>query len=251
MTAVLTCEDKIFGPPREALRTPEFLETKRRSRPAGARQKLPHYPLVWITSAAEVRFARRLFCKGRRLLSRLSLAFRKCHPLIIPARLMLRVWNANGSVALSLPQDAGCRSAHARSPPRRCSDQRHPVAVVPLVNQKYLGSVPQTIRKLVPALPTLRLDDSKMGGVAEPSAPPLLQLILLQLVPLAVSGCSALPSPGAAQRQRVALRSSMGQRSGHIVRVARLIKANVPHHVTRVPEVDEHEPAFCHFPQYG
>jgi hypothetical protein len=38
--------------------------------------------------------------------------------------------------------------------------------------------------------------------------------------------------------------SSMGQRSGQVIRVARLIEANVPHHVTRVPEIDEHEAAF-------
>jgi hypothetical protein len=43
----------------------------------------------------------------------------------------------------------------------RDADQRHPAVVVPPVNQKYLSSVAQTIRKLVPALPTLRLDDSK------------------------------------------------------------------------------------------
>jgi hypothetical protein len=43
-----------------------------------------------------------------------------------------------------------------------------------------------------------------------------------------------------------ALCGSMGQRSWYIVRVACLIKANVPHGVTRVPEIDEHEPAFCH-----
>jgi hypothetical protein len=40
----------------------------------------------------------------------------------------------------------------------------------------------------------------------------------------------------------------MGQPSGHIVRVAGLIKPNVPHHVTRVPEIDERELAFCHAP---
>jgi hypothetical protein len=37
---------------REALRNPEFIETERRLRPADAGQKLPHHPLVWITSAA-------------------------------------------------------------------------------------------------------------------------------------------------------------------------------------------------------
>jgi hypothetical protein len=45
---------------------------------------------------------------------------------------------------------------------------------------------------------------------------------------------------------KVALRSSMGQRWGHIVSVARLIKADVPQRVTRVPEVDEYKPAYCH-----
>jgi hypothetical protein len=36
------------------------------------------------------------------------------------------------------------------------------------------------------------------------------------------------------------------QLKGHVVRVANLIKANVPQHVARVPEIDEHEPALCH-----
>jgi hypothetical protein len=47
-----TCEDKIFEPPREALRTPEFVETERRSRPAHARQQPTDHPLVGIASAA-------------------------------------------------------------------------------------------------------------------------------------------------------------------------------------------------------
>ena len=73
------------------------------------------------------------------------------------------------------------------------------------------------------------------------------RLILLQLVPLAVSGCLALPSPrGLLQGNEVALRNSMGQRSGQVVRVACLIEANMPHRVSRIPEIDEHEPAFCH-----
>src|SRR4029077_14308527 len=38
----------------------------------------------------------------------------------------------------------------------------------------------------------------------------------------------------------------MGQRWGHIVSVARLIKTDVPQRVTRVPEVDEYKPAYCH-----
>jgi hypothetical protein len=46
--AVRTCEDKILGPPREALRNPEFVETERRSRPAERAAKAPHHP---ITSA--------------------------------------------------------------------------------------------------------------------------------------------------------------------------------------------------------
>jgi hypothetical protein len=45
---------------------------------------------------------------------------------------------------------------------------------------------------------------------------------------------------------KAALRSSMGQRWGHIVSVARLIKADAPQRVTRVPEVDEYKPAYCH-----
>jgi hypothetical protein len=40
--------------------------------------------------------------------------------------------------------------------------------------------------------------------------------------------------------------AAWSQSPGHIVGVARLIKANVPRHVTRVCEIDEHEPAFCH-----
>ena len=48
--------------------------------------------------------------------------------------------------------------------------------------------------------------------------------------------------------RQFALHGGMGQCSEHIVRVARLIKANVPHHVTRVPEIDEHEAAYCHGP---
>ena len=45
-----------------------------------------------------------------------------------------------------------------------------------------------------------------------------------------------------------ALRGSMGKRPRHIVGVARLIKANMTQRVTRVPEVYEHEAAFCHAP---
>ena len=45
---------------------------------------------------------------------------------------------------------------------------------------------------------------------------------------------------------KVALRGSMGQCSGHVVCVARLIEANVPDGVIRVPEVDKHETAYCH-----
>src|SRR6516225_3950978 len=43
-----------------------------------------------------------------------------------------------------------------------------------------------------------------------------------------------------------ALRGGMGKSSRHVVRVACLIKANMPQRVPRVPEVDEHEAAFCH-----
>src|SRR6516225_789586 len=45
---------------------------------------------------------------------------------------------------------------------------------------------------------------------------------------------------------KFALRGSMGKSPRHIVRVARLIKANMTQRVTRVPEVYEHEAAFCH-----
>src|SRR6516165_12076724 len=47
---------------------------------------------------------------------------------------------------------------------------------------------------------------------------------------------------------KFALRGSMGKSPRHIVRVARLIKANMTQRVTRVPEVYEHEAAFCHAP---
>ena len=47
------------------------------------------------------------------------------------------------------------------------------------------------------------------------------------------------PNHGAPRRDKVALRSRMGQRRGHVVSVARLIKADVAQRVTRVPEVDE------------
>ena len=46
-----------------------------------------------------------------------------------------------------------------------------------------------------------------------------------------------------------ALRGSMRKRPRHIVRVARLIKANMPQRVTRVPEVYEHEAAVMLPPQ--
>src|SRR6516164_1088994 len=45
---------------------------------------------------------------------------------------------------------------------------------------------------------------------------------------------------------KFALRGSMGKSPRHIVRVARLIKANMTQRVTRVPEIYEHEAAFCH-----
>ena len=52
-----------------------------------------------------------------------------------------------------------------------------------------------------------------------------------------------LPIDGALCRNKVAFRSSMGQRRGHIVSVARLIKADVSQRVTRVPEVHKYKPA--------
>ena len=42
--------------------------------------------------------------------------------------------------------------------------------------------------------------------------------------------------------------AAWSQSPGHIVGVARLIKANMTQRVTRVPEVYEHEAAFCHAP---
>jgi hypothetical protein len=54
------------------------------------------------------------------------------------------------------------------------------------------------------------------------------------------------PMDGPPYGNEIPLRSGVGQGLGHVVRVARLIKANVPDYVIRVPEIDEHEPAFSH-----
>src|ERR1700730_15743952 len=54
------------------------------------------------------------------------------------------------------------------------------------------------------------------------------------------------PMDGLPYGNEVPLGGSMGQRSGHVVRVARLIEANVPDRVIRVPEVDKHESGGCH-----
>src|SRR5262249_23646937 len=54
------------------------------------------------------------------------------------------------------------------------------------------------------------------------------------------------PSDGLLYGNEFALHGSMAKRPRHIVRVACLIKANMPQRVTRVPEVYEHEAAFCH-----
>ena len=53
-------------------------------------------------------------------------------------------------------------------------------------------------------------------------------------------------SAGRCAATRSRFRSSMGQRWAHIVSVTRLIKGDVPQRVTRVPEVDEYKPAYCH-----
>jgi hypothetical protein len=52
------------------------------------------------------------------------------------------------------------------------------------------------------------------------------------------------PIDGPLYGNQLTLRGSVGQHSGHIVRVACLIEANVAHHVIRVSEVDEDEAAF-------
>src|SRR6516165_5063268 len=54
------------------------------------------------------------------------------------------------------------------------------------------------------------------------------------------------PSDGPFYGYEFALRGGMGESPRHIVRVACLIKANMPQRVTRVPEVYEHEAALCH-----
>jgi len=54
------------------------------------------------------------------------------------------------------------------------------------------------------------------------------------------------PTDGPLYRNEFALRGSMGKSPRHIVRVACLIKANMPQRVPRVPEVREHETALCH-----
>src|SRR6516225_5349102 len=56
------------------------------------------------------------------------------------------------------------------------------------------------------------------------------------------------PTPRMLYGDEFALRGSMGKSPRHIVRVACLIKADMPKRVTRVPEVYEHEAAFCHSP---
>jgi hypothetical protein len=54
------------------------------------------------------------------------------------------------------------------------------------------------------------------------------------------------PTDGLLDGNEFALHGSMGKSPRHIVRVARLIKANMTQRVTRVPEVYEHEAALCH-----
>src|SRR6516165_1902201 len=54
------------------------------------------------------------------------------------------------------------------------------------------------------------------------------------------------PTHGPLYGNEFALRGSMGKGPRHIVRVACLIQANMRQRVTRVPEVYEHEAAFCH-----
>src|SRR6516165_5197377 len=85
-----------------------------------------------------------------------------------------------------------------------------------------------------------------MHGVAEPSAPLLPRPVPIQSIPPAASGYSAASNRPVALRNEFALRGSMGQSPRQIVRVARLIKANMPQRVTRVSEVYKHEAAFCH-----
>jgi len=78
-----------------------------------------------------------------------------------------------------------------------------------------------------------------MHDVAEPSAP---------LLPSGGLSAWRRPPGRSLYGNEFALRGSMGKSPRHIVRVARLIKANMPQRVTRVPEIYEHEAAFCHAP---
>ena len=58
------------------------------------------------------------------------------------------------------------------------------------------------------------------------------------------------PTGGLLYGNEFALHGSMGKSPRHIARVACLLKANMPQRVTRVPEVYEHEAAFCHTPPH-
>ena len=78
-----------------------------------------------------------------------------------------------------------------------------------------------------------------MHDVAEPSAP---------LLPSGGLSAWRRPPGRSLYGNEFALRGSMGKSPRHIVRVACLIKANMPQRVTRVPEIYEHEAAFCHAP---
>ena len=86
----------------------------------------------------------------------------------------------------------------------------------------------------------------QMRVVAEPSAQLLLRLIPLQSAPLAVSGCSAAPNRRGAVPQQGRASQQHGPALGAYRKCYPLIKADVPQRVTRVPEVDEYKPAYCH-----
>jgi hypothetical protein len=85
-----------------------------------------------------------------------------------------------------------------------------------------------------------------MHAVAEHSAPLLLRLIPLQSASLASQDARWFPIDGTLYGNEFAPRGSMGQRPGHVAHVACLIEPGMPHRVTGISEIDEHEPAFCY-----
>jgi hypothetical protein len=91
--AVLTSEDQIFGPPREARRIPKFAEYARQVN-YGLPTRGNSQPSSFGTDrVGRVEFVLLgdLLGKGRCMPCRLSLVFRKCHPLAndLPPRLVV------------------------------------------------------------------------------------------------------------------------------------------------------------------